>query len=240
MGKTTPLRITPGQREKLEAVVAQPSAPAGHVRRRSHPRRGSRRGSSARHEVYSAMRAPMVPQGSVVVVPGWGATNDTSCASTADDWRQGRRMAVHRICREVERRRAVTSGAPAYETLLGATHWMIEYFAIAKVRCGPIGTVRTARFISIAKNSLAFAPIFRAWKPALARGWGAGHRACLGAERLAPRAAADRVKPAPALDFGLIGDRGWTMMKGVLKLFLMGYEEALYGQRPVGWGRQFA
>ena len=33
MGKTTPLAITPPQRRKLEALVAQPSASAGHVRR---------------------------------------------------------------------------------------------------------------------------------------------------------------------------------------------------------------
>lgn len=33
MGKTTPLRVTPTQRQKLEALVTQPSAPAGHVRR---------------------------------------------------------------------------------------------------------------------------------------------------------------------------------------------------------------
>lgn len=33
MGKTTPLAVTPSQRRKLEALVAQPSASAGHVRR---------------------------------------------------------------------------------------------------------------------------------------------------------------------------------------------------------------
>ena len=33
MGKTTPLAITPSQRRKLETLVAQPSASAGHVRR---------------------------------------------------------------------------------------------------------------------------------------------------------------------------------------------------------------
>lgn len=33
MGKTTPLHVTPAQRQKLEALVTQPSAPAGHVRR---------------------------------------------------------------------------------------------------------------------------------------------------------------------------------------------------------------
>jgi len=33
MGKTTPLRLTPAQREKLAALVARPSASAGHVRR---------------------------------------------------------------------------------------------------------------------------------------------------------------------------------------------------------------
>lgn len=33
MGKTTPLRVTPTQRKSLEALVAQPSASAGHVRR---------------------------------------------------------------------------------------------------------------------------------------------------------------------------------------------------------------
>lgn len=33
MGKTTPLRLTPAQRRKLESVVSRPSAPAGHVRR---------------------------------------------------------------------------------------------------------------------------------------------------------------------------------------------------------------